>query len=175
MINVTKNRDTVEGGRKPVFLSDLTKRFRIVLEEGSERGADHLGFCQLIPCKGFRPGPGQSGPFIALHSEDPPILMLYTDRVMNGKTIWATLKACPGTWADFHLDGEMVLFFPPSCLEVVGQMAGARRKRVLSAEQRVALIEKGKAGREALIKYQKQRVQVRNSTQDATIPPPAGN
>jgi hypothetical protein len=134
-----KDCPIVEVGKKAVYLSDLTTRFRIILEEGSERGSDNLNFCQLIPCAGFRSGPGQSGPFIALHSEDPPILMLYSDRIINGKSIWNAIKKHPETSADFHLDGEMVLFFPPSCLEVVGQMAGARKKRTLTEEQKERL------------------------------------
>jgi|GEM_PF-2206471 hypothetical protein len=169
----SKDENTVNGRKKPVFLSDLTKRFRIVLEEGSERGADHLGFCQLIPCKGFRPGPGQSGPFIGLHSEAPLVLMLYTDRVQNAKNIWNAIEQRPGTRADFALDGEALIFFGPELLKIVAEMAGGRKRRQLSAEHRAKLVEAGKAGRAALKKWRAQRVQSQNSTPNEAPGPQA--
>jgi len=168
------------GTTKKISLSSLTRRFRVILEESfthespENRGPEHRRFHEIIPCKGFKPGPGQSGPYIALYSEEPPILQLYTPRVGNAKSIWGEIKEHPGTWADFHLDQEALVFFPatPELLQIVGEMAGARRKRVLSEEQRTALIERGKVGRSALKKWQEQRVQVQNSTPNE--PPGSG-
>ncbi len=175
----SKDGAPVEGGRKPVCLSNLTKRFRVTLEESfaherPETRTPDRRWYEVIPCQGFKKPPEQEGPFISLYSEDPPTLMLFTNRVINGKSIWNSIKKHPGTRADFHMDGEAVLYFPPELLSTVAEMAGARKKRILTEEQRAALIERGKAGREALKRWQKQRVQLQNSTQDATIPHPAG-
>jgi hypothetical protein len=109
--------------KEQIHLSKLTKRFRIVLEESwfhEKPEAPNLDrrWYEIIPCKGFKKPPMQEGPFIALHSEDPPTLMLYTDRVQNAKKIWNVIKDYPGTRADF-MDGEVDLFFPPELLTTV--------------------------------------------------------
>jgi hypothetical protein len=73
-----------------VYLSKLTRRYRIALEESwfhekAEARKQDCRWFEIIPCKGFKKQPMQEGPFIALNSEDPPILMLYTNRIQNAK------------------------------------------------------------------------------------------
>jgi hypothetical protein len=130
-----------------IFLSRLTKRFRVALEEswqGELASNPDRRWLEIIPCKGFKKGPGQEGSFIGLYSEDPPTLQLYSDRPITAKKIWQAIRDHPGTRADFALDGEAVLFFPPTLLEKVAGMAGARKKRILTEEQRAKLIAAGK-------------------------------
>jgi hypothetical protein len=130
-----------------IVLSKITKRFRIALEEswqGELASNPERRWLEIIPCQGFKKGPGQEGSFIGLYSEDPPTLKLYSTRPVTAKKIWQEIKDYPGTWADFALDGEAVLFFPPPLLEKVAGMAGGRKKRVLTDEQRAKLIEAGK-------------------------------
>ncbi len=132
---------------KQIYFSKLTKRFRVALEEswqGELASNPDRRWLEIIPCKGFKKGPGQEGSFIGLFSEDPPTLQLYSDRPITAKKIWQAIKNHPGTRADFALDGEAVLFFPPALLEKVAAMAGARKKRILTEEQRAELIEAGK-------------------------------
>jgi hypothetical protein len=130
-----------------IILSKLTKRFRVALEEswqGELASNPERRWLEIIPCKGFQKGPGQEGSFIGLFSEDPPTLQLYSDRPITAKKIWQAIKDHPGTRADFALDGEAVLFFPPALLEQVAELAGGRKRRQLSEEQRTKLIEAGK-------------------------------
>jgi len=132
---------------KQITLSKLTKRFRIALEEswqGELASNPDRRWLEIIPCKTFKKGPGQEGSFISLFSEDPPTLQLYSDRPITAKKIWQVIKDHPGTRADFDLDGEVVLFFPPALLEQVAEMAGGRKRRQLSEDQRAKLIEAGK-------------------------------
>jgi hypothetical protein len=147
---------------KQVDISKLTKRFRLGLEESwyherpEVRNPDKRWYV-IVPCKGFKPSPMQEGPFISLYSEDPPTLHLYTDRVQLAKIIWGEIKKTPGTRAEFHQNGEAVLYFPPELLELAAELAGARKRRQLSEEHRAKLVEAGKVGREALKKWQKER------------------
>jgi hypothetical protein len=113
----------------------------------------------------FQEGAVPGGAFIGLYSEDPPLLKLYTNRPRNAHAIWEAIKRHPGTKADFGFDGEADLFFPPELLATVAEMAGARKRRQLSAEHRAKLIEAGKLGRDALRNWQKER-----STGDPTDP-----
>jgi len=134
-----------------VVISKLTKRFRIVLEESwyhekSEVRKPDRRWYEIIPLKGFVKGPPQEGPFIGIYSEAPPTLQLYTNRVKQARIIWKEIKKTPGCRADFHLDGEAVLYFTPELLEQVAEMAGARKRRQLSEEQRTKLIEAGQKG-----------------------------
>lgn len=155
--------------------SAFGKRYRILMEgswqhETAENKKGYEGWYEIIPCQGFKKPTEQEGPFISLYSEDPPTLQLHTHRVQNAKRIWNEIKKHSGTRADFQMDGEVSLFFPPSCLEIVATLAGARKKRILTEEQRAALIEVGKAGRDALKKWREQRAQVQDLTQIETIP-----
>jgi hypothetical protein len=157
-----------------VVISKLTKRFRIVLEESwyhekSEVRKPDRRWYEIIPLKGLVKGPPQEGPFICLYSEDPPTLQLYTNRVKQARIIWKEIKKIPGCRADFHLDGEAVLFFPPELLEQVAEMAGARKRRQLSEEQRAKLIEAGKKGRAALRIWKNSRVKVGEMAQEEAI------
>jgi hypothetical protein len=71
---------------KQITLSKLSKRFRVALEEswqGELASNPDRRWLEIIPCKGFKKGPGQEGPFISLFSEDPPTLKLYTSRPRN--------------------------------------------------------------------------------------------
>ncbi len=163
---------------KQIYLSKLTKRFRVLLEESftherpEVRTPDRRWY-EIIPCQGFKKGPGQEGSFVGLFSEDPPILQLYSDRPITAKKIWQALKKYPGCRADFHMDGEVVLYFPAETkpLEMVAEMAGGRKKRILTEEQRARLIEVGKAGRDALKIWRDQRAQAQDSTQNEAISP----
>ncbi|MGP8049882.1 MAG: hypothetical protein ACLPYB_04655 [Desulfobaccales bacterium] len=147
---------------KQVGISKLTKRFRIALEESwyherpEVRNPDKRWY-EIIHCKGFKKPPEQEGTFICLYSEDPPLLKLYADRPRNARAIWGAIKSNPGTKADFDLDGEAELLFPPELLVTVAKMAGGRKRRQLSEEHRSKLIEAGKLGREALLKWHKKR------------------
>jgi hypothetical protein len=158
---------------KQIYLSKLTKRFRVALEEswqGELASNPDRRWLEIIPCKGFKKGPGQEGSFIGLFSEDPPTLQLYSNRTITAKKIWQAIKNYPGCRADFALHGEAVLFFPPPLLDKVAEMAGARKKRILTEEQRTKLIEAGKPGIAALKKWREQRAQAQESPQIEAIP-----
>ena len=166
-----------------ISLSQMTKgRYKIVLEESwhherpEVRGPDRRWY-EIIPCRGFKPGPPQEGPFIGLHSEAQPTLQLYSDRPINAKSIWKEIRKHPGCGADFDMDGEVVLYFPAEAelLEIVARMAGGRKKRILTEEQRAMLIEVGKAGRDALKRWRDQRAQAQDLTLNEAIPPQAGD
>ena len=47
--------------------------------------------------------------------------------------------------ADFHFDGEAVIYFPSEVLFAVAGMARAKKKRYLSEEHKAKLAEAGKA------------------------------
>ena len=53
---------------------------------------------------------------------------------------------------------------------LVAKMAGGRKKRILTEEQRARLIEAGKTGRDALKRWRDQRAQGQDSTQYEAIP-----
>lgn len=101
--------------------------FRIVKEESwhvekPEVRSEDKRWYDRIPCRG--------GGFIGLCQEEPIILLeLYTPMVKRARMIWKAIKDIPYTRADFHQEGEAVIYFPPECLEKVARMANARRKR----------------------------------------------
>jgi hypothetical protein len=139
-------------------------RYKLILEESwyhevpEVRGPDKHWYLQ-IPCKG--------GAFIGLYAEAPEtILHLYTPRVKNARIIWEQLKNQPGCRADFHMDGEAELYFPPELLHQVAEMAGARIKRRLSPEARLKVAERGRA---ALEKYRKTNYQGENLPQISPV------
>jgi hypothetical protein len=126
-----------------INLANLTAdRYKIALEESWQherpevRTADRIWYEQ-IPCEG--------GAFIGLYSLDPLILQLYTPRVKNAKVVWEAIKDIPGARADFHFDGEALLFFPLEAVHIVAHLAGARRRRRLSEEHRAKLAKVGEA------------------------------
>lgn len=166
---------------KQIYISKLTRRYRVLLEESftSERpdvrNQDRRWF-EIIPCQGFKPGPQQAGPFIGLYSEAPPTLQLYSDRPINAKSIWEEIRKHPRCSADFGMDGEVVLYFPAEAdlLDIVAGMAGGRKKRILTEDQRARLIEAGKSGRDALKKWRDQRAQAQDLTLNEAIPMQVG-
>ena len=127
------------------FASFTNGRYRVMLEESwyherSEVRSPDRRWYEQIPCKG--------GAFIGLYSETPEtVLHLYTHRVKNARVIWQVIQGKPGVRADFDLDGEAVLYFPPDLVRTVAEMAGARKRRRLSPEARASLAEMGKACR----------------------------
>lgn len=134
-------------------LADLTEhRYRIVLEESWQherpevRNPDRIWY-EIIPCRGFKPGPMQEGPFIGLFSANPLTFQLYTNRVVNAKNIWEQIKDKPGCRADFAIDGEVVLFFPIEAIHIVAELAGARKRRRLSEAHKAKLAEANRAYR----------------------------
>ena len=60
--------------------------------------------------------------------------------------------------------------FEGKVLPLVAKMAGGRKKRILTEEQRARLIEAGKAGRDALKRWRDQRAQGQDSTPNEAIP-----
>ena len=146
-------------------LADLSNhRYRIVLEESWHHERPEIRkpdrrWYEQIPCKG--------GAFIGLYAEDPTIvLQLFTPRPKNARFIFGHIKDLPGVKADFHYDGEAVIYFPPELLQQVADMAEARVKRRLSPEARARLAERGRA---ALEKYRKTNYQGENLLQFSPV------
>jgi hypothetical protein len=138
---------------KNLGLANLSeRRYRILLEESwyherpEVRTTDRIWY-EIIPCRGFKPGPMQEGPFIGLYSENPLRVQLYTNRFGNAKNIWKQIKDEPGCRADFYMDGEAVLYFPPEAVHTVAELAGARKKRRLSEAHKAKLAEANRAYR----------------------------
>lgn len=128
-------------------ISNLTAltagRYKLILEESwyherpEVRGPDRSWY-ELIPCKG--------GAFIGLYSETPRIIFhLYTPRVKNAWLIWDAIKEKPNAVADFHMDGEAMIYLPAEVVHQVAELAGARKKRRLSTEAKAKLVERMKA------------------------------
>jgi len=137
-------------------LADLTEgRYRIGLEESWHHERPEIRkanrrWYEQIPCRG--------GAFIGLYSDTPTvILQLYTPRVKNARLIFEQVKHIPGCLADFHMDGEAVIYFPVEVVHQVAEMACARKRRRLSAEHREKLTS---AGVNALAAY---RFEAKNS------------
>jgi len=59
------------------------------------------------------------------------------------------MKVAAGARADFHFDGEAVIYFPLEVLPTVAELAGAMKKRRLSEAHKAKLAE---AGRDYLFK-----------------------
>ena len=120
-------------------------KWRVSLEESwyherpEVRNPDRHWY-EIIPCRG--------GGFIGLYAEAPEVLLqLYTPKAKNARLIWEAIKENNGVWADFHLDGEAVIYFPAELLHKVAALSLARKKRRLSPEDRARLVESGKAFR----------------------------
>lgn len=96
---------------KLITLSELNNRYRIALDEAwyHERPEVRNPDCrwyEKLPCRG--------GAFIFLDAEVPiPVLQLYTPMVKSARAIFNHIKHIPGVTADFHYDGEAVIYFPP--------------------------------------------------------------
>lgn len=144
-------------------LTDLADgRYRISLEESwfherPEIRIPNRRWYEQIPCRG--------GAFISLYSETPTvILQLYSPRVKKARLIFKQIKHIPGCMADFHMDGEAVIYFPAEIIHKVAELAFARKRRHLSEEHKEKLTS---AGVKALAEY---RLSVRNlnSTDEET-------
>jgi hypothetical protein len=69
---------------------------------------------------------------------------------MTAEKIWAVIKDKLGVRADFHFDGEAILYFSPELVILLAEIAGARKKRQgrkMNAEEREKLVEAGKSSR----------------------------
>jgi hypothetical protein len=130
-------------------LGDFTGgRYKITLEESwyherpEVRQPDRRWYEQ-IPCR--------RGAFIALFAETPAVILhLYTTRVKNARLIFEQIKHISGVKADFHMDGEAVIYFPPELVHQVAELAAARKKKRLSPEHKENLT---RAGINALAAY----------------------
>jgi hypothetical protein len=126
-----------------ITLANLTaNRYKTTLEESwayerpEVRSLDRIWYEQ-IPCRG--------GAFISVHSLDPLIFHLWTPRPKNARIIWKAIKGADGVRADFHFDGEAMIYFPLRSLQEVAELAGARKRRRLSEAHKAKLVEVGKA------------------------------
>jgi hypothetical protein len=120
-------------------------RYRFDLDEAwfhelaEEREQNRLRY-ERIPVKGEG--------FIGLHSVNPLIFKLYSTRPQNTKKIHEAIKGRPGfIKADFAFDGEAEIYFTKEVLPTVAELAGARKKRQLTQEQKVELAKRGSANR----------------------------
>jgi hypothetical protein len=104
-----------------------------------EREPNRLWY-ERIPC--------QKDSFIGVHSVKPLIFKLYSTRPQNAKKIHQTIKGKPGfIKADFDFDGEAEIYFTKEVLSTVAKLAGAKKKRQLSPEQKEELVKRGSANR----------------------------
>jgi len=131
------------GADKPLVLSALAQgRWRVSLEESWKaekpeiRKPDRRWY-EEICCR-------KDG-FIYLYADSPPTLALFlNNRPHIAKQI---LQEIPGTRLDLEMDKEVVIHFRPEALHRVCELAGGRKRRVLSLEQKTRLVEAGKATR----------------------------
>ena len=135
-------------------------RYRFDLDEAwfhelaEEREPNRLWY-ERIPC--------QKDSFIGVHSVSPLVFMLYSTRPQNAKKIHQAIKNSPGfVRADFAFDGEAEIYFTKEVLPTVAELAGARKKRQLTLEQKAALANGGSAHR---FKGQKDGVEMEKTTQ----------
>jgi hypothetical protein len=95
---------------------------------------------ERIPC--------QKDSFIGVHSIKPLVFKLYSTRPKNAKKIHQAIKGKPGfIKADFAFDGEAEIYFTKEALSTVAELAGAKKKKQLSPEQKAALTQGGAAHR----------------------------
>jgi hypothetical protein len=120
-------------------------RYRFDLDEAwyhelpEEREPNRLWY-ERIPC--------QKDSFIGVHSVKPLVFKLYSTRPQNAKKIHQAIKGKPAfIKADFHFDGEAEIYFTKEALPTVAELAGARKKRQLTLEQKAELVKRGSANR----------------------------
>ena len=120
-------------------------RYRFDLDEAwfhelaEEREPNRLWY-ERIPC--------QKESFIGVHSVKPLVFKLYSTRPQNALKIHQAIKGKPGfIRGDFAFDGEAELYFTKEALPIVAELAGARKKRQLTPEQKAALAKGGSAHR----------------------------
>jgi hypothetical protein len=108
-------------------------------ERAEVREPDRLWY-ERIPC--------QKESFIGVYSIDPLVFNLYSTRPKNAKKIHEAIKGKLGfIRADFAFDGEAVIYFTKEVLPIVAELAGARKKRQLTPEQKADLANRGIANR----------------------------
>jgi hypothetical protein len=123
-------------------------------ELAEEREPNRLWY-ERIPCA--------KDSFIGIYSVKPLIFKLYSTRPQNAKKIHQALRDTPGfIRADFAFDGEAEIYFTKEALPTVAELAGARKKRQLTPEQKAALAKGGSAHR---FKGQKDGVEDAKTTQ----------
>jgi hypothetical protein len=114
-------------------------------ELAEEREPNHLWY-ERIPC--------QKESFIGVHSVKPLVFKLYSTRPQNAKKIHQAIKGKPGfIKADFDFDGEAEIYFTKEALPTVAELAGARKKRQLTPEQKEELAKRGAATRLKSVKH----------------------
>jgi hypothetical protein len=116
-------------------------RYRFDLDEAwfhelaDEREANRLWY-ERIPCA--------QDSFIGVQSVKPLVFKLYSTRPQNAKKIHQAIKGNPGfIKADFDFEGEAEIFFTKEILPTVAELAGARKKRQLTPEQKEELAKRG--------------------------------
>ncbi len=139
--------NTITTNRKGRFqlAKIIGTRYRFDLDEAwyhelaEEREPNRLWY-ERIPC--------QKESFIGVHSVDPLVFKLYSTRPQNAKKIHQTIEGAPGfIKADFAFDGEAEIYFTKEAFPTVAELAGARKKRQLSPEQKEELVKRGAANR----------------------------
>jgi hypothetical protein len=120
-------------------------RYRFDLDEAwyhelpEEREPNRLWY-ERIPC--------QKESFIGVNSINPLVFKLHSTRPKNAMKIHQAIKGKPGfIKADFCFDGEAELYFTKEVLSTVAELAGAKKKRQLSPEQKEELVKRGSANR----------------------------
>ena len=139
--------NTITTTRKGRF--HLTKiigtRYRFDLDEAwyhelPEEREPNRHWHERIPC--------QKESFIIVQSVKPLVFKLYSTRLQNAKKIHQAIKGKPGfIKADFDFDGEAEIYFTKEALPTVAELAGAKKKRQLTPEQKAALAKGGSAHR----------------------------
>jgi hypothetical protein len=120
-------------------------RYRFDLDEAwyhelaEEREPNRLWY-ERIPCA--------KESFIGVYSVDPLIFKLYSTRPQNARKINGAINGRPGfIKADFAFDGEAEIYFTKEALPTVAELAGARKKKQLTPEQKERLSKQGAANR----------------------------
>jgi hypothetical protein len=122
-------------------------------ELAEEREPNRLWY-ERIPCA--------QEAVIVVQDIKPLVFKLWTPRVKNAKSIYQAIKNHPGfNEADFGFDGEATLTFTKEALPTVAEMARARKKRMLSPEQKERLSRQGIANLE---KVRKRKVEDKKTT-----------
>ena len=120
-------------------------RYRFDLDEAwfhelAENREPYRLWYEQIPCA--------KDSHIGIYSVKPLVFKLYSTRPKNAKKIHEAIKDQPGfIKADFAFDGEAELYFTKEALPTVAELAGARKKRQLSPEQRTELAKRSAATR----------------------------
>ena len=135
-------------------------RYRFDLDEAwfhelpEEREPNRLWY-ERIPCA--------KESFIGVYSVDPLIFKLYSTRPKNARKIHEAIKDSPGfIKSDFAFDGEAEIYFTKKALPTVAEIAGARKKRQLTPEQKAELAKRSLTTR---FKSQKHGVEDRKTAQ----------